>query len=167
MGIEEATATWLIEKFFGTDPSDSSTATPAPASDSSVERDGQEVVVGLSEETHVLTPSQARDLHAALEEALNQTETFTHTVCEHRPNGSYVVARRHADSSGNRKVFDSFAALCELYEQLPAEFTAEDVEHPGLTGGRRHMLVRHFAEHPEFDCTLERRQPLTARKDES
>ncbi|RRJ29230.1 DUF7528 family protein [Halocatena pleomorpha] len=113
---------------------------------------------------HVLTPAQARELHAALDEALHHTETFTHTVCEHRPDGSYVVARRRADSSGHRKVFDSFAALAELYERLPSEFTAEDVEHSGLTGGRRHMLVRHFTEQPAFDCALVCRQPLTARK---
>jgi hypothetical protein len=33
-----------------------------------------------------------------------------------------------------------------------------------VTGGRRHMLVHHFAEHPNFDCELTKRQPLTARK---
>ncbi|UPM43525.1 DUF7528 family protein [Halocatena salina] len=113
----------------------------------------------------MLTPAEARDLHAALDEALYHTETFTHTACEHRPDGSYVVVRRRADSSGHRKVFDSFAALDELYGKLPTKFTAEDVEQPGLTGGRRHMLVHHFTEHPAFDCVLARRQPLTARKE--
>lgn len=78
-----------------------------------------------------------------------------------------MVARRRAESAGHRKVFDSFGALGELYERLPPEFTAEDVEFPGLTGGRRHMLVRHFTEHPAFDCALDRRQPLTARKTDS
>jgi hypothetical protein len=111
-----------------------------------------------------LSSNEARDLRAALDDALYRTEAFTHTVCEHRPDGSYVVARRRADSSGHRKVFDSFTALRELYDQLPYEFTAEDVGHVGLTGGRRHMLVHHLAEHPDFDCTLVRRQPLTARK---
>ena len=41
---------------------------------------------------------------------------------------------------------------------------ATAVEHAGLTGGRRHLLARHLAEHPAFDCELVARQPLTARK---
>jgi hypothetical protein len=61
-------------------------------------------------------------------------------------------------------VFESFAALRRAYDRLPAEFTAADVEQTGVTGGRRHMLVHHFAEHPAFDCELVKRQPLTARK---
>jgi hypothetical protein len=86
------------------------------------------------------------------------------TAGTHREDGSYVVERRHADSSGHRKVFESFASLRRLYDRLPEAFTAEDVQRTGLTGGRRHMLVHHFAEHPAFDCGLEKRQPLTARK---
>jgi hypothetical protein len=39
-----------------------------------------------------------------------------------------------------------------LYEELPERFAAEDIGRKGLTGGRRHLLVRHFAEHPAFDC---------------
>lgn len=154
---------WLIEKFSGDEPTRSATY-PRPASDGSVEREGPDVRLELSGTTHVLTPAEARDLHAALDEALEHTETFTHTICEHRADGSYVVARRRADSAGHRKVFDSFGALSELYERLPSEFTAEDIDYPGLTGGRRHMLLRHVTEHPAFDCSLVCRQPLTARK---
>jgi len=61
-------------------------------------------------------------------------------------------------------VFESFAALRRAYDRLPAEFTAANVEQTGVTGGRRHMLVHHFAEHPNFDCELTKRQPLTASK---
>lgn len=61
-------------------------------------------------------------------------------------------------------MFDSVDDCVALYDRLPAEFTAEDVAVGGLSGGRRHMLVRHFAEHPAFDCDLVSRQPLTARK---
>lgn len=61
-------------------------------------------------------------------------------------------------------MFDGFAALERLYGRLPAEFTADDVGRTGLTGGRRHMVLRHFVEHPAFDCELASRQPLTARK---
>jgi hypothetical protein len=86
------------------------------------------------------------------------------TVGTHREDGSYVVERRGADSAGHRKVFESFAALRRLYDRLSAEFTAAEVERSGLTGGRRHVLVRHFAEHPAFDCELVKRQPLTAEK---
>nr|WP_321112353.1 hypothetical protein [Halorussus salinisoli] len=86
------------------------------------------------------------------------------TVGSHREDGSYVVSRRRAESAGHRKVFESFAELRRLYDRLPGEFTAADVERTGLTGGRRHMLVHHLAEHPAFDCELAKRQPLTARK---
>lgn len=51
-----------------------------------------------------------------------------------------------------------------MYERLPAEFTADDVGRTGITGSRRHMMVRHFAEHPAFECSITRRNPLTARK---
>ncbi|SEO72926.1 hypothetical protein SAMN04487948_104408 [Halogranum amylolyticum] len=64
-------------------------------------------------------------------------------------------------------MFASFAELRRLYGRLPTEFTAEDVGRSGLTGGRRHMLVRHLAEHPAFGCELVSRQPLTARKTEA
>ncbi|UPW00604.1 hypothetical protein M0R88_00530 [Halorussus gelatinilyticus] len=74
------------------------------------------------------------------------------------------MERRRAESSGHRKVFESFAALRRFYDELPEAFTAADVEQSGLTGGRRHVLVHHFAEHPSFDCELAKRQPLTARK---
>lgn len=157
----------LIGKFSGTDRTALNVSNAEQISDCSVESDGSEVRLELHGETHVVTPEEARDLRAALDDALYRTETFTHTACEHRPDGSYVVARRRADSSGHRKVFDSFATLRTVYDRLPREFTAEDVSHTGITGGRRHMLVRHLAEHPTFDCTLVCRQPLTARKGDS
>lgn len=87
-----------------------------------------------------------------------------YTTGEHREDGSYVVARRGADSAGHRKVFDSFDRVERLYRRLPAEFTAEEIGRTGLTGGRRHMLLRHVVEHPAFDCELVSRQPLTVRK---
>ena len=61
-------------------------------------------------------------------------------------------------------MFESFAALRRLFDRLPAEFTADDVGRTGITGSRRHMLVRHFAEHPQFDCSISRRNPLTGKK---
>lgn len=89
---------------------------------------------------------------------------YLYTACEHRPDGSYVVERRGADAAGNRKVFDSPAAVRRLYAGLPAEFTADELTRPGLTDSRCHLVVRYFAEHPAFDCELVTRQPLTARK---
>lgn len=154
----------LVGKFAGTETTPLPVSSDEQVSDCSVESDGHEVHVALSGETHVLTTEEARELRTALDDALAHTEVFTHTVCEHRSDGSYVVARRRADSSGHRKVFDSFVVLRELYDRLPCEFTAEDVGRTGLTGGRRHMLVRHLTEHPGFDCALVCRQPLTARK---
>ena len=79
----------------------------------------------------------------------------------------YVVERRGADSAGHRKVFDDPADLRRLYERLPARFTAEEVTAAGVSGPRRHLLVRHVAEHPGFDCDLVSRQPLTVQKRES
>ncbi|MFB6177903.1 MAG: hypothetical protein ABEI99_12325, partial [Halobaculum sp.] len=94
----------------------------------------------------------ARQLRDSLSETLTDRREFLHTAGEHRADGTYVVERRNADSAGHRKVFDRFAEIRQLYETLPERFTAEDAERTGLTGGRRHMLVRHFAEHPAFDC---------------
>lgn len=62
-------------------------------------------------------------------------------------------------------MFDRFGEVERLYGQVPDRFTAEDVERAGLTGGRRHVLLYHFAEHPAFDCELVSRQPLTVKKD--
>lgn len=119
----------------------------------------------VSGEPHKLSRREAGRLREALGRALTERREFLNTVGEHRDDGSYVVSRRGAKSSGHRKVFDSFEALVELYDRLSPEFTAEEVGERGLTGGRRHMLVHHFVEHPEFDCELASRQPLTARKE--
>jgi len=100
----------------------------------------------------------------AIGDAMTEHREFVHTSGEHREDGSYVVARRGATSSGNRKVFDSFARLERLYERLPQRATAEKVGRTGITGSRRHMLLRHFAEHPAFDCEVVGRNPLTVEK---
>ncbi|WP_049898439.1 DUF7528 family protein [Halococcus agarilyticus] len=121
-------------------------------------------MVALSEQAHSLDRDAAAALRGALGEALTERREYVHTVGTHRADGSYVVSRRGADSSGHRKVFDGFADLREWYATLPATFTAADVDVPGVTGGRRHLLVRHVVEHPAFDCTLTARQPLTAEK---
>jgi hypothetical protein len=128
------------------------------------EGDGTEVLLSLGDETHVLSHAEARHLRERLGDALVRREEFLHTAGEHRPDGSYVVARRRAESAGNRKVFDSVRALERLWKHLPTEFTAEDLGRTGLSGGRRHMVLRHLAEHPAFDCDLVSEQPLTARK---
>lgn len=114
-----------------------------------------------------LSREAACALRDGLADALTRRREFLYTAGEHREDGSYVVERRAADSAGHSKVFERFAALERLYGRLPREFTAEEVGRTGLTGGRRHMLVRHFAEHPAFDCELVSRQPLTVRKAES
>jgi hypothetical protein len=46
----------------------------------------------------------------------------------HRDDGSYVVERRGADSAGHRKVFGGFDEFRRLFDRLPVEFTAEDVD---------------------------------------
>ena len=118
----------------------------------------------LGSESYVLDREEAARVRSELGEALSERREFVRTVGEHREDGSYVVSRRGAESSGHRKVFDSFADLVRIYEQLPPEFTARDVAEEGLTGSRRHILVHHFVEHPAFDCDLASRQPLAGRK---
>lgn len=141
----------LIEKFSGTDCSATTT-------------DPNRVAVTLAGRTFELTRAEAVELRDSLGTALTRTHEFVHTTGEHRSDGTYQVARRGATSSGHSKVFESFDQLRGLYDRLPAEFTAETVGRSGLTGGRRHMLVRHLAEHPAFECSLVSRQPLTVRK---
>lgn len=122
------------------------------------------VQVHVGTESRELTRDQVRELREQLGEALTDRSEFVHTSGQHREDGSYVVERRGADSSGHRKVFDSFEACRGLFAALPEEFTAADVESAGLSGGRRHMLAWHFVEHPAFECDLVTRQPLTVRK---
>lgn len=129
-----------------------------------VSTDGERIRLTIDGQTHELSRENARGLQDALDEAMTYKREFLHTAGEHREDGKYVVSRRGADSAGNTKVFESFETVRRLYERLPREFTAEEVSRTGLTGSRRHMLVRHFAEHPAFDCGIDRRNPLTARK---
>jgi hypothetical protein len=96
--------------------------------------------------------------------ALTERETFFRTAGVHREDGSYVVERRNADSTGNETVFESFDELRRLFDRLPETFDAEALTRSGITGSRRHMLVRHFVEHPAFECDLDSRNPLRGRK---
>lgn len=143
--------TLLIEKFSGSVDAVTST-------------DDGTLVLSVGNTTHQLDRTEATALCEQLRDALSERQEFAHTACEHRADGAYVVERRGADSAGHSKVFDGFEACRRLYERLPETFTASDVEHTGVTGGRRHMLVWHFVEHDTFDCRLAARQPLTARK---
>ena len=111
-----------------------------------------------------LSRDEATELQAAVGDALTQRREFFRTAGVHREDGTYEVSRRGADSAGNSKVFESFEVLRRLFDRLPDEFSADDVGRTGITGSRRHMLVRHFAEHPAFDCSIARRNPLTAEK---
>ncbi|MFB6205005.1 MAG: hypothetical protein ABEJ05_00540 [Haloglomus sp.] len=122
------------------------------------------MILAVDGTRHQLSDAAAARLRESLGEALSRERTFVHTVGRRRPDGSYVVSRRDAESAGHRKVFDSRAALRALFERLPREFTAADLAADDLSGGRRHMVLRHLAEHPAFDCSLVHRQPLTARK---
>jgi len=170
--IEEAVSRRLVEKFSRdeTSPSrtvesDSSTDVESdPVAALSVADDGRTLEFIVDGETHVLDRADAATLRDSLDEALTRTREFVHTASRHRDDGAYVVERRGADSAGHRKVFESFDACRRLYDRLPEEFVADDVTRTGVTGGRRHMLVWHFAEHPAFDCELVSRQPLTVAK---
>lgn len=109
----------------------------------------------------------AAELRDAVGDALTRREEFFRTACEHREDGSFVVERRGANTTGNSTVFDSFEDARRLFERLPESFTVDDISSAGITGSRRHMLVRHFAEHPAFACSLASRNPLEAEKTEA
>lgn len=113
---------------------------------------------------HRLSRAAARRLADALDDATSERQEFVHTTGEHRADGRYVVARRGVDSAGNAKTFDSFEELRRRYERLPPTFGAAAVDGAGVTGSRRHLVVRHLAEHPAFDCRLTRENPLTVEK---
>lgn len=149
-GVCHGVLTLLVEKF--------------SRDEVSVRAESDAVVVSLGERTHELNRREAASLRRALGETLTERREFVHTVGTHRPDGSYVVARRGADSTGHSKVFERFEVLWELYESLPEKFLASDVELSGVTGSRRHLVVRHLAEHPDFPCVLAARQPLTVEK---
>ena len=116
---------------------------------------------------HEVSREEANQLAEAIGDALESREEFFRTAGEYRADGSYVVSRRAAESAGNRKVFESFERLERLYERLPETFDADAVGRTGITGSRRHMVVRHFAEHPSFDCRTVSRNPLQVRKETS
>jgi len=132
--------------------------------DVSVRRDGESIVLAVDGDDYELSRDEAADLQEAVGSALTERREFFRTAGVHREDGTYEVSRRGADSAGNSKVFESFGALHRMFDRLSAEFTADDVGRTGITGSRRHMLVRHFAEHPAFDCGITRRNPLTAEK---
>ncbi|WP_323675217.1 hypothetical protein [Halorubellus sp. PRR65] len=111
-----------------------------------------------------LSRADAVALKERLGEAVVADREFFRTAGRHREDGTYEVRRRGADSTGNAKVFRDFDAVERLYERLPATFDADDVSRTGITGSRRHMLVRHFAEHPAFDCEITSRSPLRVAK---
>jgi hypothetical protein len=166
---ESDTASDVATDTTPTPPSDSDgdTAVDAHADTAfsvDAQSDSETVAVTLGGETHHLSRRAATALRDGLADALTGRREFLRTTGEHRSDGSYVVARRRAESAGHSKVFESFAALEALFAELPTEFTAEAVGRSGVTGGRRHILLRHFVEHPAFDCDLVSRQPLTARK---
>jgi hypothetical protein len=128
--------------------------------------DDASILVSVGDDAVELTRAEADALRERLGDALAGTREFVHTSGQRRPDGSYVVARRNADSTGNETAFDGFADLVALYDGLPDRFTASDVDAPGISGSRRHLVVRHLAEHPRFDCRLSKRRPLTVEKHE-
>lgn len=111
-----------------------------------------------------LTHSEAAALSDAIGAAVRGRREFVRTACVVHADGRYEVRRRGADSAGNRKVFDDRRELRRLYDRLPQRFGADDIDHRGVSGSRRHLVVRHVAEHPWFDCELSRRRPLTVEK---
>ncbi|WP_435360245.1 DUF7528 family protein [Haloarchaeobius sp. DFWS5] len=130
----------------------------------SVTADCESIIVSFGDSARTLSRREAVALQEQIGDALVERREFFRTAGVYREDGSYEVTRRGADSAGNAKVFDSFDAVRRLYDRLPDEFGADAVGRTGITGSRRHMLVRHFAEHPTFDCEITSRSPLTVAK---
>lgn len=129
-----------------------------------VATDGASIQITIGDQTHDLSREAAKQLQSEIDDAMTTKREFLHTAGEYRKDGKYVVSRRSAESAGNTKVFENFGNLRRLFERLPSEFTADEISRSGITGSRRHMLVRHFAEHPAFECTIANRNPLTVQK---
>ncbi|WP_254537572.1 DUF7528 family protein [Halomarina litorea] len=111
---------------------------------------------------HALTPEAARALVADIHEALSDRSEFVHTACETRRDGRFVVSRRRGTSAGTEVVFDSPGEVRVLYGALPERFGASDVTR--VSGSRRHLLVRFFVEHPDYNCELVSENPLAVQK---
>ncbi|WP_425494264.1 DUF7528 family protein [Natronoglomus mannanivorans] len=111
-----------------------------------------------------MTREELASLRDRIGTVLTRRAEFTQTTGRYREDGRYVVERRSSGSDGHRKVFESFEACEDCFDDLPRTFSASDLEYPGVTGSRRHMLVWHFCEHPVFPCSLVARQPLSGRK---
>ena len=126
--------------------------------------DHTSIELTIGDDQYVLARDDAAELQAVVGDALTERREFFRTAGEYREDGSYEVSRRCADSAGNAKVFRSFDQLRRLYERLPEAFDADDVGRTGITGSRRHMIVRHVVEHPAFDCEMASRKPLRAEK---
>lgn len=133
-------------------------------SDSNAERTEDTVLLRIAGEQYALPIEAARSLHVDLSDALTERQSFLDTACVRHADGRYVIERRRAASSGNRIAFDSTEALRDCFDALPNTFGATDVERDGITGSRRHLLVRHFAESPAFECELICENPLEAKK---
>ncbi|WP_076429061.1 DUF7528 family protein [Haladaptatus litoreus] len=121
--------------------------------------------MAIDGQDYELSRETATQLQDAVGDALTERQEFFRTAGTFREDGSYEVSRRGADSSGNAKVFQSFDEMARLFDRLPDEFSAEEVGRTGITGSRRHLLVRHFAEHPDFPCRISLHNPLTAEKE--
>jgi hypothetical protein len=118
----------------------------------------------IAGERYDLSLSDARCLYTDFHDALTERHSFVHTTSVRHPDGRYVIERKRAASSGNRIAFDSIEALRRCFGDLSDTFGAADVECDGITGSRRHLLVRHFAESPDFKCELVCENPLQASK---
>lgn len=157
--------TLLIEFSTSSDVSIDDDADTAGDVEATLSVDGTTVSIAIDDLTCELTRPEAAALRDAIDDALTSRREFLRTVGEHREDGSYVVKRRGADSAGNKKVFHDVEELRRLFDRLPEEFTASDVERSGITGSRRHMILQHLCEHPAFDCVIETRNPLTGKKE--
>lgn len=118
----------------------------------SVATDGTSILVSIGSESSTLSRMEALALREAIGVAATERRAFQRTADIHRGDGTYAVERWGVDSSGNRTVFGSFVALRLLYHRLPDTFDASTIGVEGLTGVQRHMVVRQFTEHPDFDC---------------
>ncbi|MFB6254497.1 MAG: hypothetical protein ABEI06_07805 [Halobacteriaceae archaeon] len=120
--------------------------------------------MSVGEETIELSREEVVEIKHTLEDAVTERDEFVHTIGTYHPDGAYTIKRRGATSAGNKKKFESFVRVRQIYDALPRKFDAEDIGKYGITGSRRHMVIWHYIEHPRFACQIQCRNPLTASK---
>ena len=104
---------------------------------------GEGVEVSVDGAAVELSRSDADDLREAIGRALADRTAFRNTVARRRPDGSYVVARRGADSAGNRVVFGALALSAAGVQLATSGTTAAYAFAAAMVAGALLVVAQH------------------------